>query len=308
MEEMRSAGYRFEHGAAMLARFDRFCHEQGYAGESLGQQVVNAWCGRRPHESARTQERRISPVRGLARHIIRIGGQAHVAPFQRSRLQRYDYQPHIFTADEIRRLLAASDSFAPSPVSSRRHIVMPMAIRLIYGCALRISEAAHLSISDVDLTAATLSIRNTKFNKTRVVPMAEGLADRCRQYADRLLSEKSGDYPFLPSNRGGFYSRDAIYDFFRQALHRAGIPHSGIGPRVHDLRHSAACRCLTNWVRSGKDITNALPYLSAFLGHEDLRGTQHYLRLTAEMYPDMVEGMERVCSWMIPEVSCGEAD
>lgn len=63
-----------------------------------------------------------------------------------------------------------------------------------------------------------------------------------------------------------------------------------------------------NWVRSGRDITNCLPYLSAYLGHEDLRGTQHYLRLTAEMYPSVVSDMEKSCSWMIPEVCSDETD
>jgi integrase len=183
-----------------------------------------------------------------------------------------------------------------------------MALRLIYGCALRVSEAAHLEIRDVDLDDGALMIRATKFNKSRVVPMADGLGRRCRQYADDLLEGKPKDYPFLPSHKGRFYDIGTIYGFFRQALHKAQIPHTGKGPRIHDLRHSAVCRCLANWVRGGKDITNALPYLSAYLGHEDLRGTQHYLRLTAEMYPDILDEMERNSSWMIPEVTGYEAD
>jgi len=303
ISEMRSVGYKFERAAEDLSRFDRFCQEQGCANPVLDRETVESWCRKRSHESARTHVRRISPVRGLARFIIKTGGHAYVAPSQNSKIDRYSHQPYIFTEDEIKRLLCACDSFALSPVSPRRHIVMPMAIRLIYGCALRISEAAHLAVGDVDLDNATLTIKDTKFNKSRIVPIAQGLACRCRHYAHDLLKGKPGDYPFFPSNRGCFYHRDAIYVFFRQSLHKAGIPHSGCGPRVHDLRHSAACRCLMNWVRAGKDITNALPYLSAYLGHEDLRGTQHYLRLTAEMYPDIISAVEKSCAWMIPEVT-----
>jgi integrase len=306
--EMRSVGYKFDIAAYVLFRFDRFCCDQALSGPGLEREIVEAWCAKRPHESVRTQANRIYPVRGLARHIIKAGGSAYVAPFTGLKIERNSYQPHIFAESEIKRLLASCDAFDPCPASPRRHVVMPMAIRLIYGCALRVSEAVHLKIDDVDLDDGTLTIRATKFNKSRIVPMAEGLTSRCRQYACDLLQGKPTDYPFLPSHRGGFYDIGTVYGFFRQALHKAQIPHTGKGPRVHDLRHSAACRCLTNWVRNGKDITNALPYLSAYLGHEDLRGTQHYLRLTAEMYPDIIVETEKSCSWMIPEVTDHEAN
>jgi integrase len=236
--EMRSVGYKFDNAAEMLFRFDRFCLEGQHTGPELGREVVEAWCEKRPHESARTQSNRIYPVRGLALHIIKAGGSAYVAPFTDWRTKRYAYQPHIFTEDEMRRLLAASDAFEPCPVSPRRHVVMPMALRLIYGCALRVSEAARLEIRDVDLDDGALMIRATKFNKSRVVPMADGLGRRCRQYADDLLGGKPKDYSFLPSHKGRFYDIGTIYGFFRQALHKAQIPHTGKGPRIHDLRHN----------------------------------------------------------------------
>lgn len=306
--EMRAIGYKFEWGAEDLFRFDRFCCEERHVGADLYRDIVEAWGKRRPHESIRRQAGRISCVRGLAHYITKIGGNAYIAPRTGSAIKRYAYQPHIYTSDEIRRLLIACDLTAPCPVSPRRYIVMPMAIRLIYGCALRISEARHLEVRDVDLKDATLTIRHTKFGKSRIVPIAEGLAEKCRSYYREVLQGKSDQYPFLPSHKGSFYSSDAIYEFFRQALHRAGIPHTGDGPRIHDLRHTAACRCLSRWVQDGRDITNCLPYLSAYLGHEDLRGTQHYLRLTAEMHPELIDATEKGCSWMIPEVMSYETD
>lgn len=72
------------------------------------------------------------------------------------------------------------------------------------------------------------------------------------------------------------------------------------------LRHTFAVHCLKNWVLGNRDITNCMPYLSAYLGHEDLRGSQHYLRLTADLYPDIVAKVEKNCSWIIPEVNWDE--
>jgi integrase len=303
MGQMRSVGYHFDTAAEVLWRFDRFCLEQGYADSNLSRFIVEGWNKRRPHESIRTQLQRISAVRGLARHIVRSGKEAFVTPGTNMGTERYSYQPHIFTSDEMGRLLAACDSFVPCPASPRRHIVMPMLIRLTYGCALRISEARKLEVRDVNLSEGTLTIRNTKFNKSRIVPVADGLTRNLGAYHETLLVGKADDYPFFPSHRGCVYSHAGIYCFFREALYRAGIPHTGKGPRIHDLRHTAACRCLQEWARTGRDLTNCLPYLSVYLGHEDLRGTQHYLRLSAEMYPDIVCDVEKSCSWMIPEVT-----
>ena len=95
---------------------------------------------------------------------------------------------------------------------------------------------------------------------------------------------------FFPSPYGGRYPERTIYAYFRRFLWEVGISHGGRGkgPRVHDLRHAFAVHCLKRWVRNAVDLTVALPYLSAYLGHEGLKGTQRYLRLTSELYPDIV--------------------
>lgn len=87
---------------------------------------------------------------------------------------------------------------------------------------------------------------------------------------------------------------------FRQILFVARIPHTGNGPRMHDFRHTFAVECLKKWVRSGKDITSALPVLSAYLGHKGLQSTQDYLRLTAEMFPDITARIQSHFGNIIP--------
>jgi integrase/recombinase XerD len=93
-------------------------------------------------------------------------------------------------------------------------------------------------------------------------------------------------------------------------LRKAGISHlgRGKGPRIHDLRHTFAVNCLKKWVLEGKDLNSLLPYLSAYLGHEDMRGSQRYLRLTADLYPDLTTKIEETCSYIIPEVKMYETN
>ena len=93
-----------------------------------------------------------------------------------------------------------------------------------------------------------------------------------------------------------------MYGFFREALWGAGISHGGRGkgPRVHDLRFTFACHRLRSWVAEGADVNALMPVLAAYMGHADTRCTEYYLRLTAELYPGMVEQVERECGWVVP--------
>ena len=100
------------------------------------------------------------------------------------------------------------------------------------------------------------------------------------------------------------YGNSWIHAQFRQILRIAKIPYngSGNGPRPHDIRHTFAVHCLNNWVLSGEDITAALPVLSRYLGHNGLSGTQKYLQLTAQMYPDIVTNLELQFGALIPQM------
>ena len=132
--------------------------------------------------------------------------------------------------------------------------------------------------------------------------MADSLTKRCQTYVERARLGKRGNRFFFPSPYGGHYTNATIYKLFREILRQAGISHlgRGKGPRVHDFRHIYSVNCLKKWAFEGKDLTNYLPYLSAYLGHEDLRGSQRYLRLTADLYPEMTKKIEQICSSIIP--------
>ena len=182
-------------------------------------------------------------------------------------------------------------------------MVLPLLFRLLYCCGLRVSEATHLKVSDVDIEEGSLNIRKAKFGKERRVPVSQEIIGRLRAYSARVRSVTAAqDSVFLPSPSGQELSRKTVYGNFRTFLWEAGISHGGPGkgPRVHDLRHTYAVHCLKRWVEEGKDLSAYLPLLTAYLGHTHFRETSYYLRLTADLYPTITAQVERAFGEIVP--------
>ena len=308
IEEKRAVGYKYLKGSSLLKQFDTLVVKEHFVEKKLPKELVLLWTEKRPNETVSNRNGRISIVRGFAKYMVRLGYKAYIFPAAAVTIARYSYVPYIFSKKELKDIFTICDSYPVSDVSPNRHLILPLLFRMLYGCGLRISEALKLKRNEVDLKHGTLFIQGTKFGKERIVPMAETLTERCRQYAGKVNDYESCNPFFFPSPFGGRYRESTIYNLFRQILWKAGISHSRKGPRLHDIRHSFSVHCLKKWVLDEKELTNLLPYLSAYLGHVDLRGTQHYLRLTADLYPKIIASVEQNFSSLIPEVSCHEAD
>ena len=245
-------------------------------------------------------------MRCFGKYLVRCGVDAYVLPYGLLAVNKYYFVPYVFSTKDVARLMDAANSLPPYARSPQRHIVMPMIFRLIYGCGLRISEARKLLIEDINLHDGVLLVRAAKFNKDRYVPMAQSLLQRCRSYAKQVVLGSNANSPFLPSPFRGFYCCGSIEYAFHQCLEIAGITHTDDGPTVHSLRHSFAVHNLMRWCAQEKDVNVLLPYLSAYMGHEDLRGTERYLRMTIEMFPEIMNRIRSGCSWIMPEVRYDE--
>lgn len=207
------------------------------------------------------------------------------------------FTPHIYTHDELRRLLAGVNTY-----QKKWRLLEPASVRaiflLLYGAGLRIGEALRLTCSDVDLSEATLMIRCTKFYKTRRIAVSSQLCNVLREYDENrrershLRHEAS---PFFTYNNGGMVRRGVLETSFRKLRHHVGIgPTKGRGqPRIHDLRHTFAVHRVISWYRSGSDVQRLLPALSTHLGHVDLASTQVYLTMTPELLVEASLRFER---------------
>lgn len=301
LASMRLAGYQYKVQERWLRQLDHDCLAKNVSESELTQEVIDSFC-LDGSGSLATRQDRCRLIRKLAEYLRKSGWEVYRPPLPAKSFRYPRHLPYIYTEDELCRLFTQIDHWEEPPQShSNRKRMDPLLFRMLYGCGLRITETLQLTVSDVDLAAGVLKIRQAKNQKQRLVPMAESLTHRCRAYVSCLHSQSEPGSYFFPGRHGGCYDTSTIYIRFRQYLWKAGISHSGSGPRVHDLRHAYCVHRLKKWVLEGKDLTNLLPYLAVYLGHADFRGTEYYLRLTADLYPDMISKLEKSHGYIIPE-------
>jgi len=207
------------------------------------------------------------------------------------------FVPHIYSHDELRRLLKATAACG-NPRSSIESDTCRTLIVLLYGAGLRISEALALTLADVDLSGAMLFIHTSKFYKTRLVPLGPDLTRALKAYATRrAMQHPSGpEGPFFVSRTGGPLTRRAAEHTFSCLRLRAGVlRHDGARyqPRLHDLRHAFSVHRLVAWYRQGADVQRLLPQLATYLGHVHLAATQRYLTMTPELLQEACKRFER---------------
>jgi integrase len=218
--------------------------------------------------------------------------------------RRSKYAAYIFTHEEMAKIFEKSDCIYPNRRSTL-HLVMPVLVRLLYSTGMRIMEALKLQMKHVDFHDRTLRVEHAKGDKDRLLPLSlsmSGILNRyCQVMHPRCMPD---DFLFAGITREP-YTHHTIYLRFRELLLQANIPHAGRGngPRIHDIRHTFACHTLTEAGKRNIDLTAALPLISTYMGHKSIEATSQYLRMTAEVYPDIMDAVNRVCSSIIPEVS-----
>ena len=264
------------------------CWIRRYRPGTLPWSVTGEWLAKRPHESANTHRDRISVVRQFTLFLCRQGYRADVPNKLLGAKKEAEFSPRILTRAEVGKLLQAVDQLTPTARFPLRHIIMPEVFRLLCGCGFRLGEVLHLRVADVDLQQGILTVRDGKFGKDRLVPPALALVLRLRKYAEHFGARPPEAF-FFPSPHGGPLNLRTVYFLFRTLLLQCGIPHAGRGkgPRVHDLRHGFAVHTLLRWYHEGADLEAKLPVLATYLGHRSLAGTQRYLHLTAELFPEI---------------------
>jgi integrase len=165
------------------------------------------------------------------------------------------FDPRIITSQEMARIIAVADAMPPSPSSPSGAAVYGMLLRMLWCCGLRISEALHLRVGDVDLDTAVITVRKAKGGKTRLVPMSSSLAEHALRYVKELgLGADDPQAFFYPSTRCGRYQPSSVLHRVQSFMLRAGVTIDGVRPpRLHDIRHSFAVVALTKMQAGGMD-------------------------------------------------------
>lgn len=306
VELKRAVGYKYDADARHLKRFDRFTLEKYPHATVLTKEIVLDWCSKKTYEAQANQCSRASIMRQFGRYLDAIGIEAYIIPkgYYPAESQ---YTPHIYTAEELTKFFAETDKCRYCSECRYRHLIMPVLFRMIYMCGLRVSEARLLKVGDVDIENGILIIQHSKKDNSRLVPMTEDLTQRCRRYSERVHPFPVPENYYFPGLDGKPMTIGNVYKNFRRFLWRAGFSHGGrgYGPRVHDFRHTYAIHRLKKWAEQEMDLTGYLPVLRTYMGHDSFKETAYYLRLTADVFPNITLKLETMYPEIIPELEGG---
>jgi len=298
VEQKRALGVKYISEPYILSAFDRFLVEQDAPADCLLKEHVAAFCAKRPDEANQTFAQRGSVIRQFGMYMAQMGYDAYVLPeFKRCNCKS-SFVPYIYSHAEVSRIFEELDSRDYSHYSPYASSVYPLLFRVLYGCGLRVSEATNLNTKDVDLKNGVLRLRNTKYNSERLVAMSASLTEACRVYFNAF---HRGQFErFFPSFTNDRIGQVAIIECLRHVLRACGINEKA---RVHDFRHTFAVHLLDRWAKESKDIYVCLPLMSKYIGHACVKATEGYLRLTAEVFPDVARIFEQYYGGVIPEVA-----
>jgi integrase/recombinase XerD len=282
----RALGMRMESEGTVLQFFCRTMGDCALTDVTLG--AATAFI--RGHGPlTRTSKQKTSVLRSFYRYAVGRGFVASAPLPTIEPLYPQTRDPYIYTTTQIRDLLAATRHLtnrrAPIRAESTRALLL-----LLYGTGLRIGEALSLSLQDVDIDNAVITVRDTKFFKSRYVPTGEKLTQFLAEYGDlrqRVLPTPAGESsPFFAKRTGYSWSLNWIESLFRQLCRMVAVGREcppNQQPRINDLRHTMVQHRLLAWYRTGADVQRLLPQLATYLGHVDINSTQHYLAMTPEL-------------------------
>ena len=283
----RALGTQFREPAVTLDHFVEFLEREG--AEFITIQLALRWAMEPTLVQRATWARRLTLVRRFAAWLSAIDARTEVPPRRLLDARRRRRAPHIYTDREIERLIAEA-SRLPSPTGLRA-LTYSTLIGLLAATGLRPGEALALDRSDVDLSNGVLSIRQTKFGKSRFVPVEDSTRVALEHYAqrrDRLCSRRRSE-AFLISERGMRLEGSAARRTFAKMSCAIGLRANaerkriGRGPRLQDFRHSFATGRLVEWYRAGLDVKRELPKLATYLGHVDVGLTYWYIEAVPEL-------------------------
>ena len=221
LQEKCACGYAYHEPIRILHRLDDFLVQRGLEILELPRSLARNWLAKKEHESASTQQQRITVVRQFSSFLLRAGYPAYV-PDSTLSARKSVFVPRMLTDEELRKFFHAVDTLAPTARSPLRHLIMPEVFRLLYGCGFRVREVLKLRVQDVDLNQGIITVRQGKFRKDRLVPPALSLVNRLRKYADHF-ERRPSDAVFFPGPNGGPFALRTVYTLFRVPLRKCVI-------------------------------------------------------------------------------------
>lgn len=281
LELRRSMGFILKGAEYNLDEFDRYLSVHFPTTRTISRSMVIKYLGTVKHKHPKSQSDRVTSLRQFARYLFQFEPSVYIPERSLTPKAITTVKPHIYSESEIQLLIQAANtmSVVRSPMVPHTYAAV---IGLLWVSGLRIGEAMKLNLEDVDLEAGVLTIRQTKFFKSRLVPLSPSSMAALSKYKKLRLEQwpyqVEPDTPFFINRDGVRCDKSTTGKEIHGLIRKLGFRTvQGRYPRVHDIRHSFATHSLASFYQDGKDPSALLPVLATFLGHSNIANTQVYL-------------------------------
>ena len=294
----RALGFKLRVAGAGLLDFASFMEERGATYITVT--LALEWAQQPTTAEPATWAQHLGFVREFARHRIATDPRTEIPSWNLLPHSKKRTRPYLYSNEEIRSLLQATKNlpiYNSAGVLRRQSYYCLLGLLAVTG--MRISEAVNLKLCDVDFKTGVLTVRGSKFGKSRLIPVHQTTLDvlsEYKEFRDEYLSKRA--FPsdsFFVTHRGGKLNTGDIRRKFYSLSRAVGLRGDGrnVGPRIHDLRHRFAIETLLRWYRNDEDVERNLPLLSTYLGHVKVKDTYWYLTASPELMGVAVRLLEQ---------------
>ena len=293
----------------VLAHLDAFLTA---AGNDLTSETFQRWIMSRSHLTSGVRRKYMRIVRGLCLYRRRTDPECFVPDPSQFPPRHQTVKPYVFQEAEIVRLLEETRRIPPANRSPLRRQNALLGLVLLYTAGLRRGELLRLTVGDCDLSEGTVLVRESKFHKSRLLPLS---ADALNVLKAVLRERQANRLPFSSGSpllwngygRPEGYSGTGFSQIIGDLLRCCGIrTPAGRLPRVHDFRHTFAVHALLRWYRAGKNVQAKLPALATYMGHVSIASTEYYLPLVEELAAVASKRFEKRYAALIAEPGSAE--
>jgi integrase/recombinase XerD len=280
----RALGYLLKNAEYTLRDFDRFLRQTHPQARRVTREIVTGYLETTRSQAPSTRRDRLSSLRQFCRFLFLFDADTYIPEPRLLPPGRTRIKPHIYSEQDLAAMMRQAACLDARSLLPHTYTAI---LGLLWVTGLRISEVAKLDLQDADLDSGVLTIRESKFKKSRLVPLHPSTMEALRQYQERRLQEPADDRPASPffiNRRRRRFSCRTLLGTIQTLARRGGVRTlAGRPPRVHDFRHTFATRTLAEIYQSGQDPLVRLPVLATFLGHVNIANTQVYLHPSVEL-------------------------
>lgn len=302
----------FRHYKRTVKLFDEYLYSINHIQKAIDEAVVESWI-KKISEGIPVNTAGLH-IRYIRQFLLFLTNSGYPCFIPKTIITRDTYVPYLYTYKDIENIFIVADSFTAPHAVKNVYIEneMPLLLRLLFCCGLRVGEAIHIRVGDIDFERNLIILRVTKKYKQRFVPFGEKLAEIIYLYcvAMEILNDSEA-YLFPSNDKYTPISANSAGNYYRMIRKKAGIINvprnkNERGACLHCFRHTFAVRSFDKNERNGIGYHESVPFLSTYLGHDSLYETEKYLKYSGNYFKDTLTKFEAFSDGLFPEVNFDE--